>query len=274
MKLDNGTPQGSVISPLLFIIMTNDFPTIGDPSVNTSLYADDSAIWKTSNNLKYLFESMQNTLKTIVKWGKAWGFKINSSKTCSIVFTSRRIPVDLNLKINKTPIRNVKETKFLAVYFDSKLTWQKHIDYIITKAKRHVNLLRMLKGKSWGASKKNMLLIYKSLIRSKLDYGAELLYTASKSQLKKLETLQYTCLKICTGALRSTSLLALQNKCGDPPMEVQRFRALLRHIARIKTTDSNPAKECLTDSWQNYYGHYHENKPPVFKLFEPIRKIF
>lgn len=45
--LKNGTPQGSVIYPLLFIIMANDFPTTFDKTIETSLYADDSEIFLT-----------------------------------------------------------------------------------------------------------------------------------------------------------------------------------------------------------------------------------
>ena len=71
-KLENGTPQGSILSPLLFIIMINDFPTLNDPSVKTSLYADDSAIWRTSRNQHYLYTRMQDSLDNIVSWCTTW----------------------------------------------------------------------------------------------------------------------------------------------------------------------------------------------------------
>ena len=48
-RLENGTPQGSVISPLLFLIMMNDIPESAN-GVKLSLYADDSATWKSGGN--------------------------------------------------------------------------------------------------------------------------------------------------------------------------------------------------------------------------------
>ena len=48
--LENGTPQGSIISPLLFLIMINDLPNkIKD--TETTLFADDSCMFKSGNNL-------------------------------------------------------------------------------------------------------------------------------------------------------------------------------------------------------------------------------
>jgi len=65
--LENGTPQGSVISPFLFLIMIND---IEAPENNTrlSLYADDSATWKTGSNLKALTGDIQSYLDKLVKF--------------------------------------------------------------------------------------------------------------------------------------------------------------------------------------------------------------
>ena len=37
----------------------NDFPTLKDTKIQTSLYADDSAVWKTDKNQKRLYEYMQ-----------------------------------------------------------------------------------------------------------------------------------------------------------------------------------------------------------------------
>lgn len=49
-EIENGTPQGSVISPLLFIIMINDDYRIHE-SVGKSLFADDGALWFKGKNI-------------------------------------------------------------------------------------------------------------------------------------------------------------------------------------------------------------------------------
>ena len=66
-KLENGTPQGSIISPLLFILMMNDFPEFDDINTKVSLFADDSAIWRSEKNLKYNNKKLQQHLDIITK---------------------------------------------------------------------------------------------------------------------------------------------------------------------------------------------------------------
>ncbi len=57
-SIENGTPQGSVLSPLLFIIMINDvFATIGE-NINKSLFADDGALWLRGRNVEYIVNKM------------------------------------------------------------------------------------------------------------------------------------------------------------------------------------------------------------------------
>lgn len=67
-KVDNGTPQGSVISPVLFNIMINDMFDGVDGGFGRALFADDGALWKRGRNIKFLFKQMQSALSQVQNW--------------------------------------------------------------------------------------------------------------------------------------------------------------------------------------------------------------
>ncbi len=102
----NGTPQGSVISSLLFIIMINDICTASE-DILMSLYADDSATYTSGKNITKIFKSMQKTLDKIASWCNEWGFKLSPSKSTLIIFTRNKKfkNIKLSLKINNQIIK-------------------------------------------------------------------------------------------------------------------------------------------------------------------------
>ena len=98
-KLENGSPQGSILSPLLFLIMINDTPKeLFD--VESSLFADDSAIFKSGKNLTYISTIIQTNSNKISEWCDQWGFKISTDKPVCVVFTRKRIKLKNPLMIN------------------------------------------------------------------------------------------------------------------------------------------------------------------------------
>ena len=224
--VQNGTPQGSCISPTLFNIMVNDLSECLKYSA-MSQFADDSAIWLSGTNLNFIQNRIQEDLDSIYLWCEKWGFLLSPNKTVAIIFTRKRKLDNLLLKIGNSIIRVVKEVKFLGMILDDKLTWLKHIQYIEAKCSKVVNCMKLLTGTKWGANSYTLRNIYIALIRSKIDYGCELYNTASHSSKKILDKLQSQALRICTGAYKNVSTNSLQVEMGAPLL-----KKVVKHLSR------------------------------------------
>src|SRR5688572_12401941 len=248
----NGTPQGSVISPLLFLLMINDIPS-GPEGVNMSLFADDSAIYIGHRRTKTLIKKIQQSIDEINNWCNQNGFKISIAKTVGVLFTNKKqIPI-ININIDKELIKMESKAKFLGMIFDRKLNWKYHIDYIIEKCKKRLNLMRAVSGYQWGASKKSLLAIYKALIRSIIDYGDIAYSSACKSYLNKLNTIQTEALRLCCGTPKGTTALALQNECGEMPLHLRRTSNSIKMGIKIIGNEDHPCKVTFKPHWTDIH---------------------
>jgi hypothetical protein len=116
--LQNGISQGSILSLLLFLILINDVPTQTDTKI--SLFADDSATYKSGTRLKHVNHKLEQHLNKILEWCDIWGFKISTTKPTRTIFTRKRklqtISNPLRIKNKRIPTTN--SVKFLGLIFD------------------------------------------------------------------------------------------------------------------------------------------------------------
>ena len=250
--VENGTPQGSVISPLLFIIMINEvFARIG-PDIGKSLYADDGALWKRGRDIQHLVRKIQEGIGDVEQWGYKWGFKFSIEKTKAVFFTRKKIGAGLRLKMYGESLENVGEFRFLGVTFDSKMTWAAHIRKIVDKCKKIINVMRCITGMKWGASKLALRTLYVGLIRSVLDYGCVAYGSAAKTHLVKLDVIQSQALRICIGAVRTSPVCAVQVENGEMPLCIRRKHLMANYWTHIKGHDNtHPVKLVLQPCWEH-----------------------
>ena len=117
---------------------------------------------------------------------------------------------------------------------DKDLNWKEHINDLIVRLKKDINLMKCLTGTDFGAKQHTLLKIYQTLIRSKIDYGCQAYNTAKKSVLEKIDIVQHQALRIATGAIRNTPVEALHVETGEMPLQLRRDEQILKYWARAQ----------------------------------------
>lgn len=250
--VENGTPQGSVISPILFTIMINDIFSHVQSDIGRSLFADDGALWKRGRNVAHVKQRIQEAINLVEEWSYSWGFKLSVEKTKVVLFTKKKIIDNIEVKMYEQKLEQVKSFKFLGMWLDTKLTWIEHINRIVDKCKKIINIMRCLTGRDWGASRNGLRKINIALIRSVLDYGCFIYGRASKTALQKIEVVQAQALRICSGAYKTTPIAALHVEMGEVPLRLRRKQLMMNYWINLQgqSENGNPAKSVLNPSWE------------------------
>ncbi|GFV57503.1 RNA-directed DNA polymerase from mobile element jockey [Trichonephila clavipes] len=208
-------PQGSILSPVLFNIMINDLLSFIDnavPEINSLLYADDLVLWSIGSDILKLESTLNLALVTLANWSleNERDFKVNPDKTNFELFTLSTKKHNINLVYNNNAIRRTDCATYLGISLDSRLTWTKHIAKVVENATSRLSLLKRIDGVKWGLHQSVLTSTFTSYIRPVIDYGSELLVTASDSALSKLDIVQNKALRFISGEATSTPTAFMQ----------------------------------------------------------------
>ena len=261
---EQGVPQGGVLSTTLFSIKINDIVKCLGNLTDCSLYVDDFCICYRSKSMATIERQLQQNLNKIENWATSNGFKFSKSKTQCVHFCQlRKQHDDPVLHLYGSPIPVVEESKFLGILFDRKLSFIPHIKYLKAKCLKALNLLKVLSHTSWGADRTTLLKLYRSLVRSKLDYGCIIYGSARKSYLQMLDPIHNQGLRLALGAFR-TSVASLYVEADEPSLYSRREKLSLQYAIRLAANPSNPAHEV---TFPPNYVDLYEQKPKAIKSF-------
>ena len=137
--LSHGVPQGSVLSPLLFLVHINDLPEAVSQPTTVDIFADDTTLGSHSpytNTPELCSRLCQSTLE-LEKWTGNNRFKLNMDKTKSMFVTGTRLRAKMD-HCDQMEIRSSKgdvlETttshKLLGVYIDPDLSFNEHVEHL------------------------------------------------------------------------------------------------------------------------------------------------
>ncbi|KAI5742864.1 hypothetical protein M8J77_012058 [Diaphorina citri] len=245
--LKNGIPQGSSLSPLLFIVFMNDIFNVIKPPLKSMLFIDDLLIISRGKDLNLLLQRFQHTLNEIHKWSEINGtiFSTDPGKSVCIDFNRLRKTNSPVLTYNDSQLKFVDNTKFLGLTWDAKMNWSLHVQTVKNRALNSLNALKMVSCKKWGVRRSVLLRFYKSFTLPILDYGCFIYGSAKDHVLNKLNTVHHAGIRIATGAMRTSPVVSLYADSGIPPLSLRRSKLMLNYVSKIGASPSNPAHKVL-----------------------------
>ena len=185
----SGVPQGTVLGPILFLIMINDIDNNVEHS-NVTLFADDTRVGRSISDEDDIV-NLQVDLNKIYAWQDANNMKFNAGKFEAIKYGSNK-----NLKYDYCYLTpgaedNIEETetvKDLGVLLDNDLNFTSHVNKVISKVNMKVGwIFRNFNTRNATILKP----LWKSLIQPHIDYCSPLWFNSTNiSALRCIENLQ------------------------------------------------------------------------------------
>lgn len=201
-----GVPQGGgVLSPLLFSIYVANITENVPKSVCVSQFADDIALWCNRTSNKSAKNLVQKAVNIICNNLYSLGLEVNPNKTVFLQFSKSSTEQDSNeIVIKDVTVKNSSTARFLGILFDTKLSFKSQIESVQKKCLRALNIIKYSRGTWWGIKPEILIMMYTSFVRSLIDYGILAYYPTQKYQIKKLEVLQNTAIRLCLGYRNTT----------------------------------------------------------------------
>ena len=191
-----GVPQGSVLGPLLFILYINDIVKVSE-KLKLVLFADDTNVFCSGKNIDEMLKELQDEMERIKRWFNINKLSLNLNKTKIMLFGKHKSNINVKLVIDGVNIERVKETKFLGVIIDEKISWKYHIRNVQLKISKNTGIL--YKAKQF-LNRASLRIIYCSFILPHLSYCAEIWGNNYKSAIKPLINLQKKAVRIVTNS--------------------------------------------------------------------------
>ena len=215
-QIKNGVPQGSILGPLLFTILTSDMRKCFRFG-NYHEYADDTNEYlnTTVENLNDSIQNINQDMKRVGEYCKNNILKLNEGKCEFMIMGSKHAMSkvkELNLDhiiINDKPIKRVDHAKYLGLTFDEVLSWNKQVNICISKAigkfKQFSNCKRML-------SMESKKIFCESMVLSQFNYADIVYMNMNKITQNKIEKILNICIRYIFNANKSSAFSITEHR--------------------------------------------------------------
>ncbi|XP_058827538.1 uncharacterized protein LOC131687467 [Topomyia yanbarensis] len=218
--LENGIPQGSVISPTLFNVAISSICKHIPEDIEILLYADDLILIAIGSFARAVRLKAQAALNNVLTWAEQQGlqFSTTKSKLLHICNGSRHRNVP-DLKTEDGTIEKVGSARILGVQVDSKLKFMRHAEILVKDCQSQLRIIKAISRRYAGGSRQTLFSICNSLLIAKISHGFGLYSRGGEKVIKRLQPVYHTAIRTISRALRTSNILSLLTESGQLPFE-------------------------------------------------------
>ena len=202
LPVRSGVPQGSILGPLLFVLLIKDIFSCISEGTKIALYADDTKIWRVINSYDDHFV-LQSDINKLYAWSIDNKMTFHPSKCKVLSVTMQKHSLDnlpFNIfwyQLNETLIEYVDSHTDLGVILTPKLVFTEHCNSLLSKANSKLGLL--IRTCHFTTNKLQKRAFYLAVIRSLFEHFSIIWYHHGSTQLLKFESIQRRAIKWING---------------------------------------------------------------------------
>jgi len=190
-----GCPHGSCSGPGFWNTFYNSLLNMDfSHRTRVNAFADDLLVLIRGKPSLYAENYAKQDLKKIENWARENKMHFNENKS-NVLLVIKKTSGDnrtLNIYLNNKRLEQVAELKYLGIYFYSRFSFDRHVDYITGKCTTIINMLAKSAKLKWGLGHRALKVIYSGAIEPVLTYGAPVWEKALTKQnnLRKYQRVQ------------------------------------------------------------------------------------
>ena len=183
------------------------------------LFADDTKIYREIKETADI-DILQQDLSKLEEWSNTWLLKFHPDKCKHMTISRDKNPKETSYKLMGQNIGKTEEEKDIGVIVDSKLKFEKHISEKVNKAN---SIFAVIRRSFRHLNAETFLPMYKSMVRSQLDYASSIWAPYQKKLVDKIEQVQKRATKQIPG-LGNLSYPDRLKKLKLPTLSYRRIR--------------------------------------------------
>ncbi|KAL7647645.1 UNVERIFIED_CONTAM: hypothetical protein RMT77_001245 [Armadillidium vulgare] len=217
-SINSGVPQGSVLSPTLFLLFINDLLSVTSSPIHS--YTDDSTLHfsfhferrpsqqQLIEARRVALEQLTSDLSRISNWGRENMVVFNASKTQFLHLSTRHnLPHNYDIFFENNQLKPSSVLNILGVSFSRDLSWKDHITSLSKQASKRLGVLRRLQH---FFTPPQLLALYRGVVRPCMEYASHIWGGSTHTAL--LEKVESRVFRLINSPALTNSLQSLSTR--------------------------------------------------------------